>query len=166
MDSRIRKTIKQREAERRAALAYSGLWEKTPTSEVKTLIANLAKHYDCNASYYCLDDGQRVKVVSSTNVWEEYYDYDQTTALKYREIVGRTIPIIISDARKNELECDSPYVISGEVRFMAYIPFYSSQGYYFGSVGIDDPSPRYAFKLHDADFLVDTALELQSLLDV
>lgn len=156
----------ERKAKRRTALAGSGLWEKTPTPEVKTLIANLKKHYDCNASYYCHDDGQRVNVVTSINVAEEYYVYEQNTAANYREIIGRTIPIIISDTRENRLERDSPYVISGEVRFMAYMPLYPGTGHYFGTVGIDDPITRYNFKLQDADFLARSTQKLGLILGI
>ena len=147
-------------------MRHSGLWDMPPTIEIDQLIANLARHYDCNAAYACLYDGRQVKIISSINVFGEVYDYDLKTNEKYSQIIGRTIPIIISDARENDLEQGSPYVISGEIRFMAYVPFYTKEGFYYGSVEIDDPDPRYNFTLQDADFLIKSALKLQSILGV
>ena len=94
----------EKEAQRCAALHDAGLWDSPPSSEIDALIKGLSRHYDCNAAYLCLDNGFVAKIISGINVFEDQYKYGANTASQYREMIGRTLPIIISDARENQIE--------------------------------------------------------------
>jgi len=155
------------EEERIAALHATGLLDSPPNPAADELIAGLAEHYGANTAWVSLVDQRQVRFLSTYGFDYKSEDYQENHAPWLNEaLFGRKLPIIIGDCRRHTAFENSPYVLSGEVVFMAFVQLATKKGHVIGAVGIDDPEPRYGFTLQDADHLVSSARELASILGI
>ena len=156
-----------REEARIAALEATVLLDSPPSSTVNELVAGLAKHYGTKTAWVSLIDRRHVRLFSTCGIDSNVEYYPESHAPWLRSALrGRKLPVIVGDCRQHSAFKNSPYVLSGEVVFMAFIQFATKEGHTIGAVGIDDPEPCDGFTLQDADHLVSSARELTSLLGI
>jgi hypothetical protein len=160
-----------REKKRLEALYATGLLDSPPIPAVDALVAELAKHYRTCSSVVTLVDQQRRYILSGHN-----FDYmsiridssfnSPNLAVGCFTFIERDLPVIISDCTQHSTYGNAPFVLSGEIRFLAFAAFSTKEHYRIGNIGIADPKPRDDFSLQDADYLVQAARKLESILGI
>jgi hypothetical protein len=156
-----------KEEARIAALYATGLLDSPPSPAVNELVAGLTKHYGTKTAWVSLIDRRHTRLFSTCGIDSKAEDYEESHAPWLgTALLGRKLPVIVGDCRQHTAFKNSPYVLSGEVVFMAFIQLTTKEGHTIGAVGIDDPEPRDDFTLQDADHLVSSVRELTSLLGI
>ena len=156
-----------REEARIAALEATGLVDSPPSSTVNELVAGLAKHYGTKTAWVSLLDRHHIRFFSTWGFDSKIENYAYSSAdWLGGALLGRKLPVIIDDCRQHTAFKNSPFVLSGEIIFMAFILLATKEGHIIGALGIDDTEPCDGFTLQDADHLVSSARELTSLLGI
>jgi GAF domain-containing protein len=153
-----------REKKRLEALYATGLLDSPPISAVDALVAEVAKHYGTCSSVVTLVDKQRRYILSGHNF--DYTSISMDSSFNSPYLIDRDLPVIISDCTQHSIYCNAPFVLSGEIRFLAFVPFSTKEHYRIGNIAVGDPEPRDDFSLKDVDYLVDAARKLESILGI
>jgi len=153
-----------REKKRLEALYATGLLDSPPIPAVDALVAELAKHYGTFSSVVTVVDQHRRHVLSALNF--DYTSISIDTGWTYPYLLERNLPVIISDCTQHSIYGNAPFVLSGEIRFLAFAAYSTKEHYRIGNIAIADPKPRDDFSLQDADYLVQAARKLESILGI
>ena len=153
-----------REKKRLEALYATGLLDSPPIPAVDALVAELAKHYGTFSSLAVLYDEKSRYILSGHNF--DHHKYVVHSNFTSPNLIDRDLPVIISDCTQHSIYCNSPFVLSGEIRFLAFAAFSTKEHYRIGAIVIADPKPRDDFSLQDADYLVQAARKLESILGI
>lgn len=156
-----------RDEARIAALHATGLLDSPPSPTVDELVAGLVKHYGTKTAWVSLIDRRHIRFFSTCGFDSKAEDVEESnTPWLNNELLGRQLPVIVGDCRQHNIFKNSPYVLSGEVVFIAFIQLATKEGHTIGAVGIDDPEPRDGFTLQDADHLVSSTRKITALFGI